>query len=258
MSNRPKALVLEAPGINCNLETAFAIEQAGGEAEQVHISELRSGKKRLADYAFLALSGGFSHGDAIRSGAILGLELRKRFGDELNDFVADGRPVIGICNGFQVLVESGLLPDGKIDEAEPKTVSLIGNESGKFECRWVHLAVAQSACRFVRPSAYPVMLPVAHAEGRFVAPNHPLSPNQIVYRYVNEQRGRATYPANPNGSPNGTAGITDPSGVVLGLMPHPERYVRRTQHPTWRTPGHAEMPYGTELFEDLIKYAKEL
>lgn len=257
MSTRPKALVLEAPGINCNEETAFAIEHAGGDAEQVHISQLRSGEKSMADYAILALSGGFSYGDSIRSGAILGLELRTRFADELNAFVENEKPVIGICNGLQTLVESGLLPNGSIAADQEKAASLIGNESGKFECRWVHLTAAKSACRFVIPSNSPLTLPVAHAEGRFVSPKKAIPQEQTVFTYTTDTGESPNYPSNPNGSPDNIAGITDPSGVILGMMPHPERFIQKNQHPNWRQKV-VDRPFGAVLFENLVKYAKDL
>lgn len=261
MINRPRALVLEAPGINCNEETAYAIEQAGGSPEQVHISQLLSGERRLSDFSILALSGGFSYGDTIRSGAILGQQLKTEFAEELNDFVKDERPIIGICNGFQTLVETGLLPGGKIDPSEPKTTSLIHNENGKFEARWVSLAVFRSACRFVRASEEPVELPVAHAEGRLVTPEVSVEPYQKAFMYVGTGVKTwwptAQYPENPNGTVDATTGVTDPSGVVLGMMPHPERYVTSTQHPNWRREDHGT-PYGAVLFKGLVDYAKSL
>jgi phosphoribosylformylglycinamidine synthase I len=258
MNYQPKALVLEAPGINCNVETGHAIEQAGGYAEQVHMSQLQSGDRKITDYDILALSGGFSHGDAIRSGAVLGLELRTRFGEDLNEFVADGRPVIGICNGFQVLVESGLLPNGVIDDTEPKTASLIHNKNGKFECRWVPMHIGESACKFIRPDMYDDIteLPVAHGEGRLIIREGSLAPSQVALRYGRGPSVQVAYPDNPNGSPDNIAGITDPSGVVLGMMPHPERFVHTTQHPNWRR-GEGQIPYGAELFKGIVDYVKE-
>lgn len=256
--SKPRALVLEAPGINCNLETGFAIEQAGGAAEQVHISQLLSGERRLGDFAMLALSGGFSYGDTIRSGALLGQQLKTYLAEDLNAFVESERPILGICNGFQTLVETGLLPNGKIDESTPKTTSLIHNENGKFEARWTSLNALKSACRFVDATDSPVELPVAHAEGRLVVPEVPITDAQKVFQYV-DSWGRPTlwYPNNPNGTADATTGITDPSGVVLGMMPHPERYVSEGQHPNWRRQGQG-IPYGAILFKGLVSYAKSL
>lgn len=257
MSIRPKALVLEAPGINCDRETASALDQAGAQAKRLHISELGPGQ--LSNYEIFVLSGGFSYGDAIRSGAVLGLELNTGLTDDLNQFVQDGKPVIGICNGFQALIESGLLTTGKIDDAQPKTASLIHNESGKFECRWVPLQIGASVCRYLKPEQFGevVELPVAHGEGRFVAPQAPIPTDQKVFSYSTRLGGKPNYPDNPNGSRDDIAGICDPSGVVLGMMPHPERFISRTQHPNWRR-GEGARPFGAVLFKTIVNYAKEM
>jgi len=264
MSSQPKALVLNAPGINCNLETGFAIEQAGGIADQVHITQLESGDKRLDDYQMLVLSGGFSHGDDIASGRILGLELRQRLPEELNTFVAAGKAVLGICNGFQVLVESGLLPYGRIDDFEDKSpgTSLTTNATKNFDCRWGKLFIPPSVCQFIPDSweSSVVELPSAHAEGHF---RHDyldeLQENgQIVFQYCDEAGLPTTdFPANPNGSVAGITGICDASGVVLGMMPHPERAVNPWQHPNWRR-GEGQNPFGVVLFNGLVDYASEL
>ncbi len=262
----PNAFVLNAPGINCNLETGFAIENAGGSAEQVHISEWQAGEKSLDDFQILILSGGFSHGDDIASGRILGLELQTRFGDELNRFVEAGKAIVGICNGFQVLVESGLLPEGKIDENRQKKLSLVNNQNNTFECRWNRLRLEDSACRFIPKSMFEnavVELPSAHQEGR-IAVSDPnvldelIAAKQVVFRYVDEN-GLPTeqYPMNPNGSPGGITGVCDKSGVILGLMPHPERAISTWHHPNWRR-GEGQNPFGKLLFKTLIDYATEL
>lgn len=258
-------LVLNAPGINCNLETGHAFEQAGATAEQVHISELRDGRANLDDYQILALSGGFSYGDDIASGRILGLELRKRFPEELNRFVGAGKAVVGICNGFQVLVESGLLPDGRIDAERNKRLSLVSNANNIFDDRWGRVVVEDSVCKLTPKdlAGQVVQIPWAHQEGRIAVREHStineLEANgQIVFRYTDEN-GQPTeaYPDNPNGSPGGITGICDPSGVVLGLMPHPERAVRREQHPNWRR-GEGNKPFGIDFFNSIVNYAKEL
>lgn len=256
----PRALVLEAPGINCDVETAHAIQQAGGEAVGVHISELLAGDERLSEFDIFMLSGGFSYGDTIRSGAILGRKLRERFTDELNRFVELGKPVVGICNGFQTLIEAGLLPDGQINPETPKQASLIYNQQGGFECRWTPIKVGESACQFITPEYIDTLqkLPVAHGEGRFVMPGVELDPSQVVFSYASpDDGGVAIYPDNPNGSPDGITGICDPSGIVLGMMPHPERAIRQEQYQGWRR-GEGADPFGAALFRGIVAHAQSL
>lgn len=261
----PKGLILNAPGINCNLETGHAIEQAGGIADQVHINELRDGHVRLDDYQMLLLSGGFSHGDDIASGRILGLEFRTQFAEDLDRFVKAGKAVMGICNGYQVLIESGLLPDADLSRSQGKRISLVNNENNSFECRWNRILVEESRSRFITPDMVGevIELPSAHQEGRHESLTEDtldeLAGNkQVVFRFVDENDSPTEeYPANPNGSYGGITGICDDSGVILGLMPHPERFVTPTQHPNWRR-GEGTNPFGAILFKNLVNYAKEV
>lgn len=258
MSN-PRGLLLEAPGINCDAETGHAFEQAGGEAIPVHISELLDGSVQMTEFDALLASGGFSYGDTIRSGAILGRILRERFADDLNTLVERGSPIVGICNGFQILVESGLLPDGQISDA-PKQVSLIYNQGGQFECTWSRVKIGESACAFIRPELVDTVqdIPVAHGEGRFVAPAIEIPTEQVVMRYANSDGTIATaYPDNPNGSPDGITAICDPSGVVLGMMPHPERALYTHQHKGWRR-GVGANPFGAVLFKGIVDHIEGL
>lgn len=254
----PRAMILREAGINCNAETSHAIEQAGGQPVDVHISQLLDGSAQLADFNILMLSGGFANGDTIRSGAILGRKLRERLAEDMNNFVALGKPVVGICNGFQALVEAGLLPTGQIDDT-PKNTSLIYNENGQFECRWETVRVGASACRFIRPEDVDTLqrLPVAHGEGRFVRPTGSLPPEQVVLSYTDTTGGTAAYPDNPNGSPDGITAICDPSGVVLGMMPHPERAVYQHQHQNWRR-GEGQRPFGRILFQGIVEHAQSV
>lgn len=268
MSIKPRALVLEAPGINCNIETASALNQAGAEAEQVHISQLIEGDRSFDDYQIFALSGGFSYGDAVRSGAFLGADLKKYFPEELNRFVEAGKAIIGICNGFQTLVESGLLPDGKISD-DPKRISLVHNENNKFECRWTKLMPVGYRSEVIIPDdpRTEVELPVAHGEGRITGEDSTLTDlianGQVTLMYKphitssSPYASARDYPHNPNGSPYGITGICDPTGVVNGMMPHPERFVTETQHPNWRR-GEGKNPFGAIIFKNLVDYAKEL
>jgi phosphoribosylformylglycinamidine synthase I len=259
---KPNALVLTAPGINCNEETAFALEQAGASTEQVHVSQLEAGEKSWEDYQILALSGGFSYGDDIAAGRILGLELRTRHAEELDRFVKSGKAIIGICNGFQVLMETGLLPDGEVRQVgEPKVATLAHNHSGRFESRWTTMSVPNSVSKFMSPELLEsvlIDLPVAHGEGRAVySQGRGFLREQVALRYVNNV-GQATmeYPANPNGSKNGVAAITSLEGNILGIMPHPERFVKQHQHPNWRR-GEGTRPFGAIIFKNLVNYIKE-
>lgn len=264
MNTAPKALILNAPGINCNNETAYAFDISGASPEQVHINELTANAKYINNYDILALPGGFSYGDSIRSGAVLGTILSTRFNEDLLEFVDSGKPVLGICNGFQILTETGILP-GSI---ETKQASLIHNKRGKFECRWTTLKLGETACTFVK-DPYPdnpdfgltsdIQLPVAHGEGRFVeTPGAEIPEDQITYTYTFhgfDSIATTHYPDNPNGSPRAIAGITNKAGNVLGMMPHPERFIRDIQHPNWRS--QKVTPYGAELFKQIVQYAKE-
>jgi phosphoribosylformylglycinamidine synthase len=233
--------------------------EAGGEPVPVHIDELLHGQVDMTDFDALLLSGGFSYGDVIRSGAVLGRMLRERLADDINTLVERGSPVVGICNGFQVLVETGLLPSGTIDDA-PKAVSLTRNQHGKFECDWARVKVGQSACKFLGPELVDSIqsLPYAHAEGRFVAPGQELPSSQIVLQFVDDEGNIAnSRPHNPNGSTDGITAICDPSGVVLGMMPHPERALYNYQHKAWRS-GEGQNPFGMRLFEGIVQHAKSL
>ena len=262
--NTPRALILNAPGINCNLETGFAIEQAGAAADQVHINQLRSGEVALSDYQILMLSGGFSHGDDISSGRILGLELRTQFGEDLNRFVEAGKAIVGICNGYQVLVESGLLPDGKIEDERTKRLSLVSNEGNIFECRWNRLLIEPSRSRFIDSSIVGevIELPSAHQEGQHAGLPGELDRlaenGQVVFRFVDDDGIPTTsYPENPNGSYGGITGTCDETGVILGMMPHPERSVSTLQHPNWRR-GEGANPFGAILFRNIVNHAKDI
>lgn len=260
----PNVLVLNAAGINCNEETGYAFERFGAKTEQVHISQLLSKDRNLLDYQILTLPGGFSDGDAIQAGRTLGLELKTHFSDELNRFVEIGGLILGPCNGFQILTETGLLPDGVIDPAQPKKLSLVHNERGKFVDNWQYLRTEKSKCLFAQPEDIGelIELPVANGEGRLVAKDtHAMAArlalnSQIVFRYATEN-GIVTvdFPDNPSGSLYGITGVCDPSGQVLGLMPHPERFVDKTQHPNWRR-GLGQIPFGGLIIQQMVKLAK--
>ena len=253
---KPKALVLRAAGSNCDQETGHAFEVAGARTEYVHINRLLDKPDLLEGFQILAVPGGFTYGDDIAAGKILANQMVNHLCGPLKKFVDRGRLVLGICNGFQVLVKTGLLPGW--DSLGRQSVTLTNNDSNKFECRWVHLESAPTRCVFF-PRTGRITLPVAHAEGKFVAAGQSalkrLADNrQIVFRYVAPDGSPPGYPHNPNGSQMDIAAITDTTGRVLGMMPHPERHVRPQQHPRW-TRGEANpVGDGLALFADAVKY----
>ena len=253
-----KVLVLRTAGVNCDEETAHAFRLAGGEVSVLHIGSLLRGEERLEEFDVLAIPGGFSYGDDLGAGTVLANQLRTRLAGDLHDFVDEGKLVIGICNGFQVLVRLGILPGWEGD----KVASLIENVSGKFEDRWIDLRVETDQCPFLdckgeygAPCPRYLRAPVAHREGRFFLRDPDLverlrDNGQIALTYRQGSGDDApepaaaggAYPANPNGSVLDIAGICNEKGNVLGLMPHPERFVHRLQGPSWtrNPPGASE------------------
>lgn len=251
---KPKVLIIHASGTNRDIEAARACELAGGDTEIVHVNQLRNGNRRLSDYGMLVIPGGFSYGDALGAGKVLSLDLHLHFREELTRFVEAGRPVIGICNGFQALVKSGFLPAD--DTAGPATLTF--NESGRFECRWVTLLPETgSACIFTEGLEEPIYCPVAHGEGRFVTDHldQLAAKGQIALRYAvaGDVPAGGQYPANPNGSEGDIAGICNRAGNVLGLMPHPEDHIMPQQHPGWTRGLSGRL--GLRLFENGVRYA---
>lgn len=254
-----RVCVLRAPGTNCDVETAYAFKEEGAEVELLHINEFLSGKRRLSEFNILAIPGGFTYGDDIAAGKVLANQLRYKLWDELLEFVGKGNLVIGICNGFQILVKAGLLPypDGK------QRATLAWNDSGKFEDRWVYLRVRDdNKCVWAKDLPPVIYLPVAHGEGKFIVGDQSLldeleKNGQVVFQYVDEEGNLAGYPYNPNGSMRNIAGICDPSGRILGLMPHPERFIHRTQHPRW-TRERIDNPDGKLIFKNGLRYLLSL
>ena len=259
MSVKPRVLILHATGSNRDRDVAWAIEAAGGVPEIAHVNQIAAGERRLPDYQMLVLPGGFSYGDDLGAGKLWAVTLRHRLGDELDAFVAARKPVLGICNGFQALVKSGLLPG---DGGKVPLATLTRNERAHFECRWVHLEPnPDSPCVFTRGLAEPIHCPVAHGEGQFVIRDDATlealeTRGGVALRYVDASGERSGYPANPNGSVNAIAGVTNPAGNVLGLMPHPENHIRPEQHPEFHR-GVAGRT-GLALFRNGIRYAGEL
>jgi phosphoribosylformylglycinamidine synthase len=260
--SQPRVLILRAPGVNCDQESAYAFQQAGALTEPVHINAVLENPAQLKQFQILCLSGGFSYGDDLGAGRILGNQIRYQLTDVMREFRQAGKLILGICNGFQILIKSGVLLDIDPQQAPPAT--LTNNASGKFEDRWVRLAADGSKCVFFR-GIETMYLPVAHAEGRFVARDAATlrsleSHGQVVLRYVsqNGSSGDVAYPDNPNGSQANIAGVCDTTGRVCGLMPHPERYIDRTQHPHWTRLGDELSPEGDGLkvFRNAVAYFK--
>jgi len=254
---KPRILVLRAPGTNCDVETAYAFERAGGIAERVHVNRLLEQPRLIADFQVLCIPGGFSYGDDIAAGRILGSLLQHHLADVLAQFKASGKLILGICNGFQILMRTGLLLEPT--KAGPAAV-LCCNESGKFEDRWVQLRVESGRSVFLA-GIDQMYLPVAHAEGRFVMRDaqtrHRLLENgQLVLRYTtcSSSQRQVRYPANPNGSEDDVAGICDATGHVCGLMPHPERFIDRTQHPRWTRTELPPEGEGLALFRNAVRF----
>lgn len=273
--SQPRVLVLRAPGTNCDLETAHAFERAGAVAERLHVERVRENPKVLDDFQVLCLAGGFSYGDDVSAGRILGNQIRLKLGDDFRRFRDAGKLILGICNGFQILLKSGLL----LEDDAPKSggppsaqATLALNESGRYEDRWLRLAVRGDKCVFFS-GVESMYLPVAHAEGKFVTRDAEVLAQLeaagqacLKYRPLEEEGSAAAaapssgthavpYPANPNGATNDIAGICDPTGRVCGLMPHPERHIDATQHPRWtrmkQLPPEGD---GFAIFKNAVRY----
>jgi phosphoribosylformylglycinamidine synthase subunit PurQ / glutaminase len=265
MGRIPKVIVLRTAGTNCDQETAFAFRHFGAEVDLVHINKLFKGEVKIRTYQILAVPGGFTYGDDIMSGKILANELRLRLGDDLKQFIGDGKLLLGICNGFQVFVRAGIFEDTFGKESRDRfspTVTLTYNDSGKFEDRWTYLRVSGNSVWTAGLSDI-VMFPVAHAEGKFAVRDEPVfkklvAQGQVAFRYCTIKGESPLYPANPNGSLDNIAGITDRTGRILGLMPHPERHFWGTQHPFWtRQENRPQYGDGARIFENGLRFVRE-
>lgn len=261
---------MRAPGTNCDGETAHAFELAGGIPQRLHVNRVLENPESLAEFQVLCLPGGFSYGDDIAAGRILGNQIQHHLADALQAFRDAGKLIIGICNGFQVLLKTNLL--AAADESGP-TATLTLNDSGHFEARWVQLAVEPGNCVFLQ-GIQQLDLPVAHGEGKFVVRDQEAfrrmdSAKQMVMRYAgianstnqsnirvpnSEFEPKVPYPANPNGAMGDVAGFCDETGRVFGLMPHPERFVDATQHPQWTRRAASESAQGLRVFQNAVRY----
>ncbi len=259
----PNVLILRAPGTNCDQETAFAFEQAGARTELVHVNRLLEDPRLTSRFQVLCIPGGFSYGDDVAAGRILANQLQHHLAERLAEFKAAQKLMLGICNGFQVLLKSGVLLEADTNGSIPAT--LAWNDSGKFEDRWVKLRT-QAGKSVLLEGIDSMYLPVAHAQGKFVVRDDDTMKKlddaaQLVLSYqgLSDQtpasaNGHVPYPDNPNGSMGHTAAVCDPTGRVLGLMPHPERYIDPTHHPRW-TRGEGSTPGdGLAMFANAVAY----
>jgi phosphoribosylformylglycinamidine synthase subunit PurQ / glutaminase len=267
----PRVCVLRAPGTNCDFETAYAFDACGGISERVHLFRLLEQPERLDEFQILCIPGGFSYGDDIGAGVVFGSQLRTHLRDAIGEFLRADKLVLGICNGFQVLIKAGILPGGAREWSQPelpeRRATLTWNENGKYTALWVHLRARSTRCAFLS-GMNEVELPIAHAEGRLVVSDPAVistwdANQQIALNYSDPQeaatasgiRGCALrYPINPNGSTADIAGLCDPTGRVLGLMPHPERFLFATQHPQWTRRGLRGEGAGIQIFRNAVNY----
>lgn len=261
---KPNVLILTGYGVNCEAESAAAWDMAGARAECVHLHDLLDAPRRLHDFQALMLIGGFSFGDHMGSGHVFALRLRQRLREPLRRFIADGRLVLGVCNGFQIMIKLGLLPALQGDYFTPQ-LALMPNDGGVFQNFWVTLRFEPaSPCVFTRGLA-PMPLPIRHGEGKLFTPSQSMllaveAAGGVACRYVDPRTLRPTqrYPYNPNGSLNAIAGLSDPTGRVFGLMPHPEAYLFPENHPDWpkQTIDHT-LPsegLGLRLFKNAVSF----
>lgn len=258
---KPLALIIRTAGTNCDRELAYAFELAGARTVTVHLNDLIAHPQRLDTIDLLGFPGGFSYGDDIAAGRIYANRVRHRLHDALRSVVARGVPTIGICNGFQILVKLGLLPE---PDAGGQTATLADNITGRFTARWTSVTVpADTACIWTH-GLDTFDLPIAHGEGRFVPADDAAlqrlrERKQIALRYQVQPSPKASFPGNPNGSNDDIAGVCDPSGVILGLMPHPERFTLPTHHPHWTrmtAEWLAQTPSGLRFFHNAIEHVR--
>jgi phosphoribosylformylglycinamidine synthase len=251
----PHALILRAPGTNCDHEVQTAFELVGGRGTRLHMNALRDNPRLLRDYQILVLPGGFSYGDDVGAGHVQALYMQHFLADALHQFRDKEKLILGICNGFQVLLKAGLLlqpdDDGPI-------ATLTNNDSGHYEDRWIYLLATPGKCPFLK-GIDRIHVPIGHGEGKFVCRKEWIAKGleqtgQIVLRYVDADGHPGGYPVNPNGSQDDIAGICDPSGLALGLMPHPDRHLFATQNPHWTRHGLKAEGDGLQIFRNAVEF----
>ncbi|MBU0532249.1 phosphoribosylformylglycinamidine synthase I [Candidatus Micrarchaeota archaeon] len=249
-----KALVLHGYGVNCEAESKYSIEKSGGKADIVHLNKVLDNPEILKEYNMLMLPGGFSFGDDLGSGKVFSNKMKFRLRQPLQEFISQNKLVLGICNGFQMLVKMGLLPEPDFKQR----ITLIANDSGHFEDRWVILKANKSSpCVFTKDIDY-LLVPVRHGEGKFIPKDVNVlkelkEKNQIVFQYTDKDGELAGYPHNPNGSVENIAGICDRTGRIFGMMPHPEAFNIVENCPYW-IKGNVKEPLGLRIFKNAVKY----
>jgi len=262
---RPKALIITGDGLNCENETSYAYSLAGADSVLFHISDVLSGRIKIKEYDILTFIGGFSNGDHLGAATVQAARFRNALNEEINGFISSKKPIIGICNGFQTLVKLGILP-GIDNDHSNRSCTLLMNDSACFEDRWVNLSGNMASKCIWTKNIDKIFLPVRHGEGKFYAEEDVIKKleqnNQIVFRYSDES-GKITskYPENPNGSLGSIAGICDHSGLIFGLMPHPEAYLHGVNHPYWtrlKAEGKSilEKGDGLKIFKNAVDYCK--
>ncbi|HEY7120336.1 MAG TPA: phosphoribosylformylglycinamidine synthase I [Tepidisphaeraceae bacterium] len=258
---KPRTLILRTAGTNCDTETAHAFELAGARVEFLHVNQLLGRPQAMADYQLLAIPGGFSYGDDIAAGRIFANQIRHHLAGAFARFIEAQKPIIGICNGFQVLVKTDLLP-GPIAGRSGQNCTLAHNDCGRFVDRWVHLAGRSQRCVWTA-GVDRLDLPIAHGEGKFVPADDSVRKalwdnDQVALVYVKDDGSAAggSFPDNPNGSTDDIAGICDATGLVFGLMPHPERFVDALQHPAWtrRRKDGSGVGEGLVIFQNAVRH----
>jgi phosphoribosylformylglycinamidine synthase len=250
-----RVIILRVAGTNCDFETEWAFNFCGAYAERVHINRIIEKEKKLSDYQILVIPGGFSYGDDIGAGKVLANEIRLKLYDEIEKFIEEKKVIIGICNGFQVLVKSGILPFNT-----EQLATLEWNDSGRFEDRWVYLKVEESVSPFFDNLPEIIRMPVAHAEGKFLTKNKEVlkkinEKKQIILRYCDKDGNLKGYPYNPNGSIENIAGICSEDGLIIGMMPHPERAILRYYYPDFlREEKDKIFTPSFKIFQNMVKY----
>ena len=239
---------MRGTGTNCDIETQSSFRYVGADAELVHITELLAGKKKVLDYDIMAFPGGFSYGDDISAGKIFAVKMA-RLSKDFEKFIKGRRPVIGICNGFQILVKTGFLPENR---GNAQISTLYTNDCGHFLAKWIKLKVNRnSPCIFTKGLPEEIELPIAHGEGKFI-----MEDERALEGLLKAELHALTYSDNPNGSMRGIAGVTTLSGTCFGLMPHPERNFFAVQHPDRASVRREAVAVGYQFFKNAVDYVK--
>lgn len=248
---KPRCLIVRTAGTNCDMELAHAFELAGASTQKLHINQLIAQPELIEQFQLIGFPGGFSYGDDIAAGRIMANRLRHKLMDQLLAAADRGVPMIGICNGFQIMSKLGLLPD---PHASKQTATLADNNSGRFTTKWVKMMVPQDTCCVWTKGLTELELPIAHAEGRFVPES-----DEALARWKDKGQIAIEYASgdNPNGSTANIAGVCDASGLIMGLMPHPERWIHITNHPQWQRQSaqwKTQTPAGLQMFQNVVAH----